>query len=164
MKPGLLCIGLAFVVSCCTSSYPYLVATDNCNCERYTYRDERGRFEIEVSARYEISARITSTIELVFRNKSRDVLSLQQAYIKGTSANIPYPLNDRFQAMPYVQIAAGGSYTMTLSGSDSQTSENPWLKIAGEKVVLEIRGVTLGGMTVHPIQLTLIPYNPKIAS
>jgi len=33
-----------------------------------------------------------------------------------------------------------------------------------EKVVLEIRGVTLGGMTVHPIQLTLIPYNPKIAS
>jgi hypothetical protein len=157
-------MGIALVVSSCTSSYPYLVATDNCNCERFTYREERGRFEIDVSARYEIKDRITSTIELVFRNKSHEALSLRQAYIKGTSSNIQYPFNDRFQPMPFVQIAPGGHYTMTFSGSDSRLSDNPWLKIAGEKVGLEIRGLSLGGKTVLPIQLTLVPYNPKIGS
>lgn len=157
-------MGIALVVSSCTSSYPYLVATDNCNCERFTYQEERGRFEIDVSARYEIKDRITSTIELVFRNKSREALSLRQAYIKGTSSNMQYPFNDRFQPMPFVQIAPGGNYTMTFSGSDSQSSDDPWLKIAGEKVVLEIRGLSLGGKTVLPIQLTLIPYNPRIVS
>jgi hypothetical protein len=157
-------MGIALLVSSCTSSYPYLVATNNCNCERFTYREERGRFEIDVSARYEIKDKITSTIELVFRNKSREMLSLRQAYIKGTSSNIEYPFNGRFQPMPFVQIAPGGDYTMTFSGSDSRLSENPWLKIAGERVVLEIRGLSLGGKPILPIHLTLVPYNPKIAS
>jgi len=163
MKAWLVCMGIALMVSSCTSSYPYLVATDNCNCERFTYREIGGRFEIDVSARYEIKERVISTIELVFRNKSREALSLRQAYIKGTSSNIQYPFNDRFQPMPFVQLAPGTDYAMTLSGSDSQDSDNPWLKIAGEKVVLEIRGLTLGGKTILPIQLTLVPYNPKIA-
>jgi len=164
VKLWLFCVGIALVASSCTSSYPYLVVTDNCNCERFTYREERGRFEIDVSARYEIKDKIASTIELVFRNKSREALSLKQAYIKGTSSNIQYPLNDRFQPMPFVQIAPGGHYTMTFSGSDSRVSDDPWLKIAGEKVVLEIRGLSLGGKTVLPIHLTFVPYNPKIAS
>jgi len=157
-------MGIALVASSCTSSYPYLVVTDNCNCERFTFRDERGRFEIDVSARYEVKERITSTIELVFHNKSRDTLSLRQASIKGTSTNIQYSSNGRFQPMPFVQIAPGSNYEMTFSGSDSQRSDDPWLKIAGERVVLEIRGLLLGGKTVAPLQLTLVPHNPKIAS
>ena len=156
-------MGIALVVSSCTSSYPYLVVTDNCNCERFTYRDDRGRFEIDVTARYEVKERITSTVELVFRNKSRDTLSLRQASIKGTSANIQYPSNGRFQPMPFVQIAPGSMYEMTFSGSDSQRSGDPWLKIAGEKVVLEIRGLLLGGKTVAHLRLTLVPHNPKMA-
>ncbi len=136
--------------------------TDNCNCERFTYREERGRFEIDVSARYEIRDRITSTIELVFRNKSPEALSLRQAYIRGTSSNVRYPFNDRFQPMPFEQIAPGERYSMTFSGSDSRVSDDPWLKIAGEKVVLEIRGLSIGGKTIHPVLLTLVPYNPKI--
>jgi hypothetical protein len=163
VKWWLFCVAIALALPSCTSSYPYLIATDNCNCERFTYREGQGRFEIEVSARYEIKDRITSTIELVFRNKSRQALSLQQAFIKGTSANIRYPFNDRFQPMPFVQIPPGGKYTMTFSGSDTQVSDNPWLKIAGEKVALEIRGLLLGEKKVLPIQLALIPYNPKIA-
>jgi hypothetical protein len=164
VKLWLLCIGIAFVASSCTSSYPYLIVTDNCNCERFTYREEGGRFEIDVSARYEVKERITSTIELVFRNKSRDTLSFRQASIKGTSANIQYLSNGRFQPMPFVQIVPGNNYEMTFSGSDTRLSGDPWLKIAGEKVVLEIRGLLLGGKTVMPIQLTLVPLNPKIAT
>lgn len=152
------------LVSSCTSSYPYLIATDNCNCEQFTYRDARRRFEIDVSARYKVVDRVASTIELVFRNKSRQILSLRQAYIKGTSVNIRYPFNDRFQALPLVDIAPGRSYSMTITGEDVQASENPWLKIAGEKVVLEIRGATLGGKTIPPVQLTLVPHNPKLGS
>jgi hypothetical protein len=157
-------MGIAFIASSCTSSYPYLILTDHCNCERFTYRDERGRFEIDVTARYEVKERITSTIELVFRNKSRDTLSLRQASIKGTSANIQYPTNGRFQPMPFVQIAPGSNYEMTFSGSDSRVSDDPWLKIAGEKVELEIRRLLLGGKTVAPVRLTLVPHNPKIPS
>jgi hypothetical protein len=162
VKSRLVFLGLALVLASCASSYPYLVTTNNCNCEQFTYREEHGRFEIDVSARYEVNDRIISTIELLFRNKSRVTLSLQQAYIKGTSANIRYPFNDRFQPMPFVRIAPGDRYAMTLSGRDVQASENPWLKIAGEKIVLEIRGMMLGGKTVTPVLLTLVPYNPKI--
>lgn len=157
-------MGCAVVACSCTSSYPYLVVTNNGNYERYTYREERGRFEIDVSAWYEVKESITSTIQLVFRNKSRDTLSLQQASIKGTSSNIQYSTNGRFQPMPFVQIAPGNTYTMTFSGSDAKLSNDPWLKIAGEKVALEIRGLLLGGKTVLPIELTLVPYNPKVAS
>jgi hypothetical protein len=157
-------MAIALVASSCTSSYPYLITTNNCNCEQFTYREEQGRFEIDVSARYEVNERITSTIELVFRNNSRVTLSLQQAFIKGTSANVQYSFNERFQPMPFVQIAPGGRYTMTLAGSDARRTEDPWLKIAGEKVVLEIRGLTLGGRKVPPVMLTLVPFNPKIAS
>ena len=164
MKWWIVGLGVALLLSSCRSSYPYLVVTDNCNCERFTYRDERGRFEIDVAARYEVKDRIISTIELEFRNKSRMALSLRQAYIKGTSSNIQYPFNDRFQPMPYVLIPAGGHYSMTFTGADAQGTDNPWLKVAGEKIVLEIRGLTVGGKTILPIVLTLVPYNPKIGT
>jgi hypothetical protein len=168
VKPTLwLCwLSIALVCASCTSSftssYPYLVTTDNCNCRRFTYRDERGRFEIDVSARYEVRDRIASTIELAFRNKSHLTLSLQQAYIKGTSTNIHYPFNDRFQPMPYEKVRPGGRYTMTLAGNDPDASDDPWLKIAGERVVIEIRGLTLGDKPLKPVMLTLVPYNPKL--
>jgi hypothetical protein len=162
----LCCLSIALVFGSCTSTftaaYPYLITTDNCNCRRFTYRDERGRFEIDVSARYEVTDRISSTIELVFRNRSHLALSLQQAYIKGTSANIRYPFNDRFQPMPYEVVGPGERYTMTLAGNDPDASDDPWLKIAGERVVLEIRGLTLGDRPVQPVVLTLIPYNPRL--
>ena len=79
---------MVVMLSACTSSYPYLVSTDDCNCERYTYKDGQGRFEIDITAQYEVTDRVVSTIEIVFRNKSRENLSLRQAYIKGTSKNV----------------------------------------------------------------------------
>jgi hypothetical protein len=153
---------VAVALPACSSSYPYLVTTNDCNCERFIYRGERGRFDVEVSARYVVSDRINSEIELVFRNHDRDSLSLRQAYIKGTSTNVRYQNNDRFQPMPYVIVPPRGAYTMTLRGSDVQVSENPWLKIAGEKIVIELRGLLLGKELIAPIVLTLVPYNPKL--
>lgn len=152
------------LLSSCTASYPYLVATDNCNCERFVYHDSGGRFEIEASAHYQVTDRITSTIELVFRNRSRDTLSLRQAFLKGTSTNVQYQFNDKFQPMPFAIVPPGGNYTVTLTGSDTQVSDDPWLKIAGEKVDIEMRGLLLGFTPVPPILLTLVPFNPKLGS
>ncbi|MDP2883861.1 MAG: hypothetical protein Q8P51_02420 [Ignavibacteria bacterium] len=163
MKPALLALIAAVVFSSCTSTYPYLVTTDECNCEAFSFKDERGRFKIDVAGRYVITDRINSTIEFVFRNQSRDSLSLRQAYLKGTSLNVRYQFNDRFQPMPFVAVPPGGTYTMTLQGSDTESTENPWLKIAGEKIVIEIKGMLLGLRPLAPIVLTLKPYNPKLA-
>jgi hypothetical protein len=154
----------AVLFSSCTTSYPYLITTDNCNCERFVYHDDNGRFEIEASARYEVTDRITSTIDMEFRNRSRDTLSLRQAFLKGTSSNVQYQFNDKFQPMPFVIIPPGGRYTLTLVGSDTQIVDDPWLKIAGEKIDIEMRGLLLGLKQVPPIQLTLIPYNPKLGT
>lgn len=164
MKSGLLILVVALSVSSCTTSYPYLITTDHCNCERFIYRDEGGRFELEISARYEVTDRINSAVEIVFRNRSRDPLSLRQAYLKATSANVRYQANGQFQPMPYVLIPPAGEYTLTLQGSDTQAIENPWLKIAGEQIEIEIRGMLLGTTPVSPILLTLIPFNPKLTS
>jgi len=163
MKPALIVVLSTVMISSCTTSYPYLITTDGCNCETFLYRDERGRFEIEVTARYEVSDRINSTIDLRYRNRSRDSLSLRQAFLKGTSTNISYQFNDRFQPMPFVAIPPGGVYSMTLQGNDPQPGENPWLKIAGEKIVIEIRGMLLGFKPLNPVVLTFIPYNPKLS-
>ena len=162
MRPAVLAVLVVFLFSSCTSTYPYLVTTGECNCERFVYRDEQGRIEIDVSAHYVITNRIHSTIEFVLRNKSRDSLSLKQAYLRGTSVNIHYEFNGRFQAMPFVAIAPGGSYTMTLEGSDSEMTHDPWLKIAGEKIVVEIEGMLLGLNQLAPVVLTFKPLNPKL--
>lgn len=163
MKPALLAVMAVLSFSSCSTSYPYLVTTDGCNCEMFLYKDARGRFEIEVTARYEVTDRINSTIELHYRNRSRDSLSLRQAFLKGASMNISYQFNDRFQPMPFVAIPPGGVYEMTLQGSDPQPGDDPWLKIAGEKIVLEIRGMLLGLKPLSPVVLTFIPYNPKLS-
>lgn len=162
MKLVLAALLVTVLLPACSGSYPYLVTTNDCSCEWFVYRDERGRFELEVSARYVVTDRINSEIELVFRNHDRDSLSLRQAYIKETSTNVKYQNNDRFQPMPYVFVPPRGAYAMTLRGGDIQVSENPWLKIAGEKIVIELRGLLLGKEPIAPIVLTLVPYNPKL--
>ncbi len=163
MKTSLLSLFAAILFSSCTSTFPYLVTTDECNCETFSFKDEQGKFEIDVSAHYVITDRINSTIELVFRNDSRDSLSLRQGHLKGTSLNVRYQFNGRFQPMPFVAVPPGGTYAMTVQGSDTEAQENPWLKIAGEKIVVEMKGMLLGSRPIAPIVLTLKPYNPKLA-
>ena len=163
MKPAALAVLVVFLIPSCTSTYPYLIATDECNCERFIYKDERGRFEIEASARYNITDRIHSTLEFVFRNNSREPLSLKQAYLKGSSQNVRYEFNDRFQPMPFAVVPPAGSYMLKLEGSDPEMSDDPWLKIAGEKIVVEMKGMLLGLKPLAPIVITFRPFNPKLA-
>lgn len=154
----------ALLLSSCTTSYPYLVLNDNCNCERFVYRDASGKFDLELAAKYVVDDRVRSTLEFTFRNKSREPLSLRQGHIKGTSVNVRYEFNGRLQPLPFVVVPAGQVYTFTMEGADTELTENPWLKIAGEKVVVEIRGLLLGSGLIPPIVLTLQPLNPKLGA
>jgi len=162
MKAAAILLTAALLLSSCTSSYPYLVTNNDCNCERFVFRDSEGRFQIGVSARYSVGDRIHTVMEFEFRNSSRLPLSLKQAFLKGSSLNIHYEFNDRFQPMPYVVIPPSGTYMLTLEGSDVETTDDPWLKIAGEKVVIEMKGMLLGSKPLAPVILTFRPINPRL--
>jgi hypothetical protein len=164
MRFGWLVVAAMLVFSSCTSTYPYLITTEGCNCERYVFKDANRKFEVEFTATYHVTDRVESTIDIVFRNKGHDTLSLRQAYIKGTSANVRYQFNDRFQPMPYVAIPPGQDYAMTLLGIDTEVVEEPWYKVAGERITLEISGILFGQTAVNPILVTLVPINPKLPS
>jgi len=153
-----------FILSSCTSSYPYLVLTENCNCERYVHRDPEHKLEVAVSGTYRVSDRVFSSITISFDNRSRDTLSLRQAYLKGTSENVHYQFNGRFQPMPYVLVPPGTTYALTLEGADIDDVKEPWNRIAGERVTLEMRGLLLGQEVLAPIVVTLVPTNPKLLS
>ncbi len=157
-------LGIAVVLSVvsCRSTYPYLVTTENCNCERYVFKDRKHNVEIEVEATYHVGERVTSTVEITFHNQSKTTLSLQQAHVKGTSTNVRYQFNDRYQPLPYVILASGKSYTMLFEGSDTELIDEPWHKIAGERITLELKGLMMGLEVLNPIIITMIPVNPKL--
>jgi hypothetical protein len=148
----------------CSRAYPYLIVTDNCQCERYRHESRGHGVAIEFWAEYSVNDRITSVVNILFRNQSRDTLSLKQAFIKGTSRNIRYQNNDRFVPLPFVEVPPGEEYPMTLSGSDVELVEEPWFKVAGERVRVELRGLLIGGKVIDPVVVELVPVNPKVHS
>ncbi|MBI3586463.1 MAG: hypothetical protein HY088_04985 [Ignavibacteriales bacterium] len=162
MKWWALELAVVLLIVSCRSTYPYLVTSENCNCESYVFKDGKHNIEIEIRATYHVGERVTSTVQITFRNKNKTALSLQQAYIKGTSTNVRYQFNDRYQPLPYVTIAPGTSYTILFEGSDTELVDEPWHKIAGEHITLELKGLMMGLQVVHPIVITMIPVNPKL--
>lgn len=155
-------IAVVLLIASCRSTYPYLVTSENCNCESYVFKDRKHNIEIAVGATYHMGERVTSTVQVTFRNKNKNDLSLQQAHIKGTSTNVRYQFNDRYQPLPYVTIAPGKSYTIIFEGSDTDLVDDPWHKIAGERVTLELKGLMIGSEVLNPIVITMVPVNPKL--
>lgn len=154
----------ALFLAACSSTHPYLVTNENCFCEEYTYRDEQAKFSVDVKAVYEVGDQVTSIVELRFRNHAGDTLDLRQTFIRGTSKNVRYQFNDRFQPLPHVAVPPGRSYTMVMQGSDTEVVAEPWHKIAGEQVTIELRGMLVGGKPVNPVVLIMIPRNPKFGA
>ncbi|MGH2567149.1 MAG: hypothetical protein ACRDGA_02335 [Bacteroidota bacterium] len=120
--------------------------------------------EIEFSAEYRVGERVTTSVEIQFRNNSRDTLSLQQAFIKGTSRNIRYQYNDKAVPLPFITIPPQHEYTVFFEGTDTEIVPDPWLKIAGERTSIEIKGLLLGGKILAPVNVELAPVNPKLAN
>ena len=154
---------VALFLSGCSHTYPYRILSDRCNCEVYTYRNPRYNIEIEFRASYKLKDRVTSSVEIEFRNGSRDTLSLKQAYLTGTSRNVHYQYNGRPRQLPFELIPPGSTFSFAFEGSDTEVVENPWLKIAGERVTLEIRGLILGQKFLPAISVEMMPVNPKLS-
>ena len=157
-------VSFLFGLSACTKFYPYLVTNEDCNCQVYTYRDDLRKFKITMSASYKVSERINSTIEMTFENESTDTLDLGQAYVKGTSENVRYQYNGKSLPLPHVRIEPGDSYLMVLRGADTEIVDDPWRKIAGERITVEITRMVLGDKVVPSIVIKLVPVNPKFSS
>ncbi|MBI4429231.1 MAG: hypothetical protein HY562_08935 [Ignavibacteriales bacterium] len=155
---------VVFVISACSPTYPYLVTNDTCHCEEYTYHDRSRKIKVTIRASYKVTERIHSTIELTFRNGGTDTLDLGQAYVRGTSENVRYQYNGKSLPLPYVQIEPGDEYTITLGGSDTEVVEDPWRRIAGERVIIEIMKLRTGNITVPNVVFVLVPVNPKFSS
>ena len=166
VRTPFLCVFVSFLfgLSACTRSYPYLVTNDDCNCHEYIYRDDLRKIKITMRASYKVAERINSTIEMTFENESTDTLDLGQAYVKGTSENVRYQYNGKSLPLPFVRIEPGDSYFMTLSGADTEIVDDPWLKIAGERITVEIIRLVLGNKMLPPIVIKLVPVNPKFSS
>jgi hypothetical protein len=152
----------SFSISC-APSYPYLVLNEDCRCKKYVHRDSKLNIEIHVTASYRVAGAITSKIEITFLNGATDTLSLKQGFIKAGSRNVRYASNDKFQPLPFVEVPPGEQYTMTLEGRDVDESSDPWLKIAGERVTIEVRRLLVDGREVSPIIFTLMPVNPQFS-
>jgi hypothetical protein len=161
---GTLCLSsLVSALSSCSTSYPYLVLTENCQCEVYTYQDAKHRFAVQFEAAYRVDDRIRTRVEIEFQNRSSDTLSLEQAYVIGTSRNIRYQNNGRAVALPFVRIPPHESSRVIFEGADTERSPNPWLKIAGERTTLEVRGLMLGTDEMPPVKVELTPIQPKLS-
>ncbi|MDE3056838.1 MAG: hypothetical protein KGJ59_02635 [Bacteroidota bacterium] len=149
------------LLSSCIRSYVYLIKNDNCNCEKYTYRDVQHRFSITYAAQYRVTDRIETTISLEFENNSSDTLDLRLASVSVKSENVHYEYNDKFLSLPYVFILPGDSYAVTLNGKDTYAEEHPWYRVAGEQLTVTVQRLVIGTVTLDPVVVTMIPVNPK---
>lgn len=103
-------------------------------------------------------------MEIEFQHGSRDTLSLEQAFVIGTSRNIRYQNNGRAVPLPFVRIPPRESYLVIFEGADTDEAENPWLKIAGKRTTMEIRGLMLRKEEISPLKVERVPVNPKLSS
>jgi len=158
---GSLAILLAAVLLACgcglTASYPYRTADGS--TEEFSARDHE--VEYRIRAHYRMRQGVTTGIEIEFRNESNDTLSLDLASAKVSSRNIAYQFNDLFVPLPQILVPPHASDRVTLTGRDVGGVDD-WLKIAGERLTVTIKGVQLGGTALAPLEAAFVPVNPKL--
>lgn len=156
---GALCVLIAVFPGCSPAYYPYRAISNDCNCEEYSVRD--GAIEYLFHARYKMDDGIATEIDITFINGTGEVLSLDLGAARVTSSNVAYQYNDKFLPLPILQIGSHGSDSIRLLGKDL-SEHNDWLKIAGERLTVTLKGIRLGSHELPPQTVTFIPQNPKL--
>ena len=171
LSSGLILVTLA-IAGCAHGVYrsgggtiPYRVANDGCDCEHFVAVDTAARLICEFTGTYRVDERITTKIMVTLRNESRDTLDLSLATVRIVSRNLTYRYNDKFLPMSITAVLPGDRQTVTLVG-DAPTREgvDPWLSIAGEELVLTIRGMRMQGNRLATQVIRFIPTNPRLTS
>lgn len=144
---------------------PYRVANDGCDCEHYVAVDSVARIVFEFTGTYRVDEGVTTKIMMTIRNQNHDTLDLSLASVKIASRNLSYRYNDKFLPMGIIAVLPGDRQTVTLVGDSPLREEvDPWLSIAGEELVLTLRGMRIQGNLLAPRVIRFIPKNPKLPS
>ena len=141
------------------TSYPFLAVTNNCNCEEFRTND--GNLDYLLRAHYRMNDGIVTNIEIELTNRSQDTLSLSVASVKVTSRNISYRYNDKFIPLPALEILPHSTDIVKLTGKEL-AGEDDWHKIAGERMTVTVKGLTLGGRELKQQLVEFMPLNPKM--
>ncbi|MGD0338558.1 MAG: hypothetical protein ABSB78_07190 [Bacteroidota bacterium] len=153
-----------FLFACvgCVSRYPFVVVVKDHVVRTRTIEDTVNKILYCYDASYTVKKKVSSQIILLITNNSRGVLSLGSGRIRITSRNIDYEMNGRFLPLPAVEIEPQGRYELTFSGSGRKIVDEPWQLIAGEQMVLTLRGLLLNGKEIPGHVVCLIPVNPQL--
>jgi hypothetical protein len=165
MKDGVVAFLMLVVAGCGTSVdvYPYRVLNDDCSCEQFRVADKRMSVTYTFSAVYSLDSAMKTKITVSVQNNDPDTLDLSLAYVKIVSRNIPYRYNGRFLPVTATSIPPGDQRTISLAGEvDHLQQSDPWLAIAGEKLVVTLKGMRIKGKPLAMQTIQFIPKNPKL--
>lgn len=152
-------LGIGGCTAVAPATFSYLALNDDCRCA--TYRMTQEKVAYGFSAVYTMRGGLATSIQIELVNGSRDTLSLDVASMRVSSRNISYQYNNKFVPLPSMTIDPGGRETLHLTGKDLDPADD-WHKIAGERLVLTIKGLRLGHRELPLIAVTFIPSNPRL--
>ncbi|HEX9005792.1 MAG TPA: hypothetical protein VF889_00765 [Bacteroidota bacterium] len=140
----------------------YRVTTGNCQCEQYAAKDPAMPVRYDFAAAYEIDEEFVARIRITIHNDGGQTLTFTDAYVKVDSRNVPFQYNDRFVPFTAEQIGPHEERTIPLVGRAPAKQPDPWLAVAGEEMVVTIKGVKYGSHSLAEQTVTFVPRNPKL--
>jgi len=170
MKKTAAVIVLGLILGGCSSvlrtpasgTYPYRAMNDNCSCERFTTADPKVPVRYEFSAAYKVDKMITTEITVVVYNGSPDTLDMSLGAIRVSSRNVPYRYTNKFVPVTIAAVPPHDERTLVLVGSATgEEPADPWLPIAGEELVLTLKGLRLRAKELARQTIQFVPSNPK---
>ena len=114
---------------------------------------------VSVPAPLFVRYKITCTLV----NRTRDTLYFERAAIRVSSRNVRYQYNDKFLPIPWDPLLPQSSATHKITGREV-TDASDWNKIAGERLSVSFKGLSLSGRELVPQTVEFIPENPKIGN
>jgi hypothetical protein len=172
MKRWVVVVLLGMVLGGCASrvaapsrdAYPYHAMNNDCSCEHYVVSDARLPIQYEFSAVYSVEEGITTRIVIVIKNNAPDTLDTSLGLVRVASRNVPYQYNNKFVPLTIPSVPPHDEGTITLVGSSTGvSSRDPWLHVAGEEMVVTLKGLRVGRRQVSTQTVRFVPYNPKLA-
>lgn len=164
MWRAVFCFALVFG-GCGASVYPYRATDDGCSCELFRVTDEQFGVVYSFSAAYSLRDAMNTRVAISVQNRGVDTLDLSLAYIKITSRNIPYQYNDKFLPVAVPDVPPGETRVLNLDGEvDMSGLPDPWIAIAGEELVVTLKGIQANGKQIPAQVVHFVPMNPKLSS
>jgi hypothetical protein len=150
------------LAGCAPHTYNFLVTNRDCNCSTYTAKDNENRVTYVFTATYSLDDNMLTTITMKVMNGSDKALSFNLARVRVSSERFDYRYNNKFVPFNPLTIGPGSEQEIQLVGQAEVKDSDEWLRIAGEKMTVTIRGIRLGDKELEIEDLEFVPVNPKL--